>query len=109
MSVRGNKKAQNMVKEIMENFDFHKCHIVMKHLNWCWHFNKTPPTIQELKKSAERNIWDCIERMLNEEKMSYHAPYILSTGGFKVTTGKNRYGQLDFVNLEFVLTDWDSN
>jgi len=46
---------QKMIDEIIENFDFAKCHIVMKLLNWEW-AGRGVPTIEDLKISAVKRL-----------------------------------------------------
>jgi hypothetical protein len=45
------KGEQKMVNEIIENFNFQRCHKTMKHLKWSWASNGVP-SIEELKESA---------------------------------------------------------
>jgi hypothetical protein len=35
--------------------------------------------------------------------------YMSSTGGFKAVAIKNKYNHLEFLKLEFVLTEWESD
>jgi len=100
---------QNMIKEIIEEFDFKKCHKVMSTLNWQW-WGQGVPSIERMKESATNRLNDAIEGLLNREtKMSSDIPYIVLSGGFKATAYKNRYGYLDFLKLEFIVTDWETD
>lgn len=100
------KVEQELVDEIIEQFNFEKCKLVMDHLNWTWRFNPQPPTIQELKQSARNRIEDAIEGLKSSKKHSYRDAYVCSSGGLKASVWKNRYGRICDIQLEFVLTDW---
>lgn len=96
-----------MIKDILENFDFLKCHLVMKSLRWVWGLEGTVPTIDMLKESAERRIRDAMD-IAKKGKCS-KSTYYVSSGGLKGSAWSNRYGHVEGVRLEFVLTDWDSD
>ena len=40
---------------------------------------------------------------------SHKSSYFSSSGGLKATTWKNRYGHIEGIRLEFVLTAWDAD
>jgi hypothetical protein len=62
-----------------------------------------------MKESATKRLNDAIEGVLNKENNTRSdVPYTVSSGGFKATAFKNRYGYLDFLKLEFVVTEWES-
>ena len=95
-----------MMFDIINNFDFEKVHRTMKYLNWVWH-PKGIPTVNHLIYGARERIESVIKNCLlnanpNEE-------YISSSGGLKATAIKDDYGQITFLQLEFVLTSWDLN
>jgi hypothetical protein len=46
------KTEQELIDEILEEFNFAKCKVVMDHLHWTWGFNNQVPSIQQLKESA---------------------------------------------------------
>jgi hypothetical protein len=99
---------QNMIKEIIECFNFEKCCMVMNALNWEW-FNQGIPSIETMKQSATNRLNDAIEGVLNRENnIRSDVPYIVSSGGFKATAFKNKYGYLNFLKLEFVVTEWET-
>jgi len=100
------KKEQELIDEILGEFNFAKCKLVMDHLNWTWGFTNQVPTIQELKESALKRIENAIEGLKNSKKWSHHEPYICSSGGLCAYVWKNRYSQICDVKLEFVLTEW---
>ena len=96
-----------MIENILENFDFQKCRKAMKALNWSWHGMNDAPSIESLKKSAEERLRGAIQ--VTKSGDCYKASYFCSSGGLKATAWKNRYGHIEGILLEFVLTDWDSD
>ena len=96
-----------MIQDILENFDFLKCHLVMKSLNWVWGLHGTVPTVDMLKESAERRLRDAMD--IAKKGKCTKSTYYVSSGGLKANAWSNRYGHIQGVNLEFVLTDWDSD
>jgi hypothetical protein len=99
---------KNMIKEIIECFNFEKCHKVMVALDWGW-WGEGTPSIERMKESATNRLNDAIEGVLNRENNTRSdVPYVVSSGGFKATAYKNRYGYLDFIKLEFVVADWEA-
>jgi hypothetical protein len=102
------KKEYELIIEILENFDFDKCEKVMKHLNWTWWNNSNSPTVQELRESAKQRIEDSIINLKKEEKWHYSQPYMSSSGGVCAHVWKNRYGKICNIQLQFILTEWDT-
>ena len=100
------KKEQELIDEILEQFNFAKCKLVMDKLNWTWGFNNQVPSIQQLKESARDRIESAIEGLKSSKKWTHHQPYMSSSGGLCVHVWKNRYGQICDIKLEFVLTEW---
>jgi hypothetical protein len=100
------KTEQELIDEILEEFDYAKCKLVMDHLNWTWGFNNQVPSIQQLKESARDRIESAIEGLKSSKKWTHHQPYMSSSGGLCVHVWKNRYGQICDIKLEFVLTEW---
>lgn len=102
-------KETKMIDDIIENFDFSKCYDVMKLLNWQWR-NEGIPTIDDMKSSAVNRLRNAIEGVKDKgNKMPSDCEYHCSSGGFKGTAWKNRYGHIEGIRLEFVLTEWDSD
>lgn len=100
------ESVENMINNIMENFDFHKCYLAMKSLKWTWGLGNQPVTVEMLKETARCRMEDTV-KYANENKQSHNSPYWTSSGGLKCTVWKNRYGHICQMNLEFVLTDWE--
>ena len=100
------ESIENMIENIMENFDFHKCYITMKFLKWRWGLQNEPVTIERLKEAARNRMEDTV-RYARETEGSPNSPFYTSTGGLKCTVWKNRYGHIVQINLEFILTEWE--
>ena len=75
--VRRNKKLDiikgNIKDEIFETIDFEKIHNHMVNVGWVWTTSGGVPTIQEIKKTLEKLIYETIDKKTT-----------ISTGGFKV-------------------------
>ena len=99
-------RHQKMMFDIINNFDFLKVHLVMKSLNWVW-YPKGVPTVDDITFSARERIESVIKNCLLDANPDQE--YISSSGGLKATAIKNDYGQITFLELEFVLTSWDVN
>jgi hypothetical protein len=99
-------RHQKMMFDIINNFDFQKVHDVMNHLDWAWYPYGTP-TVDELRFAARERIESVIKNCLLDAKPDQE--YISSSGGLKATAIKDDYGQITFLELEFVLTSWDLN
>lgn len=105
-----NKKVrdeQRMVQQIMDNFDWQKCHTTMSAIGWEWFFVGVP-TIDDLKECAKKLMEKSIEGVKNPE-IKFDTYYFTSTGGLKAIAWKNKYGHITQVELEFVLTSWESD
>jgi len=96
-----------MIEEILDNFDFEKCNRVMTSLGWTWGLNTYSPTISDLKISAEARLKNAIE-LAKKDKCS-KSTYFSSSGGLKGNAWVNRFGHVEALRLEFVLTDWDTD
>jgi hypothetical protein len=100
---------EKMIEDVLEHFDFDKCQYVMKQLNWQW-FGRGIPTIDELKYSARQRLESAIAGALDrKDTLPLNSYYFSSSGGLKATAWRNRYWHLEAINLEFVLTEWDSD
>lgn len=100
---------EKMIGEIIQEFDFEKCHKAMTALNWGW-FSVGVPTIDMLKSSAIHRLRSAIDGVKDKENgLSVNETYFSSSGGLKGSAWKNRYGHVTGIKLEFVLTEWDSD
>lgn len=95
-----------MMFDILNHFDFLKVHLVMKFLNWTW-YPKGVPTVDDITFSARERIESVIKNCLLDGQP--HQEYFVSSGGLKATAIKDDYGQITFLELEFVLTSWELN
>jgi hypothetical protein len=100
------EKHLRMIANIINEFDFEKVHKAMKCLGWTW-FGVGCPTIDQLRNSARHRLDSAIKGCLADGKPDIE--YIVSSGGMKATAYKNDYGQITFIQLEFILTSWESD
>jgi hypothetical protein len=100
------KRHQQMMFDILNNFDFQKVHDTMKCLNWTW-YPKGIPTADYIVFSAREKIESVIKNCLLDAKPDQE--YFVSSGGLKATAIKDDYGQITFLELEFILTSWELN
>jgi hypothetical protein len=99
---------QKMIDDIIDNFDFEKCHLVMTKLKWSW--IRGIPTVDDLKRAAIERMEQAIKGALDKNDiLPLNSYYFSSSGGLKATAWRNRYGHLEAINLEFVLAEWDSD
>lgn len=100
---------EKMIEDVLEHFDFDKCHYVMTKLRWFW-IGRGVPTIEDLKHSARQRLECAIKGATDKkDRLPLNSYYFCSSGGLKATAWRNRYGHLEAINLEFVLTDWESD
>jgi len=100
------ERHQKMMFDIMNNFDYDRVRSVMKHLEWEW-YGKGVPTVDDIRFAARERIESVIKNCLLDANPNEE--YISSSGGLKATAIKDGYGQITFLQLEFVLTSWDLN
>jgi hypothetical protein len=100
------ERHQRMMFDILNNFDYDKVRIVMKHLEWEW-FGKGVPTVDDIRFSARERLETVIKNCLLDANPEQE--YFVSSGGLKATAIKDDYGQITFLQLEFVLTSWELN
>ena len=105
------EKFQSLIDDVMDNFDFHKVHKVMKFLNWKWAFTEGGvPEVWELKKEARRLLTDCLYELIKNGEDNWS----IATGGFcaRATNYKEaEAGEDGFrigLKLSFELEDWDA-
>jgi hypothetical protein len=100
------ERHQKMMFDIMNNFDYDRVCGVMKHLEWEW-YDKGVPTVDDIRFAARERIESVIKNCLLDANPNEE--YFVSSGGLKATAIKDDYGQITFLELEFVLTSWDLN
>ena len=98
-----------MIDDIMDNFDFDRVQTAMEALDWQW-AGKGIPSIDELKETAVYLLKGASRLRLGEYLDSYWEEGIInSTGGFQATAycDKNKT-KITALDLKFVLEHWDS-
>jgi hypothetical protein len=83
--------------------------VTMSALGWTWGMNPTPPTIEDLKRTGERIMRGAIDGAIKCKNLNESEGYIYATGGFKATAYRNRYKTITSVQLEFIVTSWESD
>lgn len=97
-----------MIEDIIQNFNFRKCYLTMKLLNWTWGLeDRSVPSIERLKRSAIDRLKNAIE--VAKQGKCFKSTYFSSSGGLKASAFVNRYGYIENLILEFVLTEWESD
>ena len=100
------KIEAQMIDDVIENFDFLRCHYVMKFLNWCWvHNDNKVPTIDELKSESKKRFESAIS-LSKKRTRGRSNEGVVSSGGLKATAITNSHKHLTWLELEFILTDW---
>ena len=105
-----NKKEQELVDEVFENFDFDEVHKVMKLMKWKWvsHNGFEIPSLERIKSSARARIEGAIECAKNSKRKTKDTEFFSSSGGLKASAWKNSYGQITNIQLQFTLTEWQA-
>jgi hypothetical protein len=103
--------VEDMIDEIMEEFNFGKVESVMYHLNWRWagEYNRTP-NIDELRERAQELLESAAKSRLGDYIDEHHELGIISaTGGFNATAWCNEAKtEITGLKLEFIVADWDT-
>jgi hypothetical protein len=110
-SVKQKLTVEDMIDEIMEEFDFARVRKAMVALDWKWGGSDYRiPNIDELREAAERLLRGAAESRLGGYRDEHHEVGIISaTGGFKATAWCNEAKtEIAGLKLEFIVTDWDS-
>lgn len=86
---------QQLIDEILDQFDFQKVKKVMDALNWKWAMGTEShvPDIPELRKQAREMLWDLIR---SKDRM-------IKSGGLVVEKDYD-----DILELRFEVTSWDT-
>ena len=98
-----------MKEEILNEFDFPRVILTMKALNWTWGMQPSVPSIDELKRSSERLIDGAVKGAIASKKLSEGEAYIYASGGFKVSAYRNRFKAITAIQLEFIVTSYESD
>lgn len=103
--------VEDMIDEIIYEFNFDKVESIMFHLNWKWGGSDCrTPHIDELRETAERLLGGAAESRLGAYIDEHHKVGITnSTGGFKATAWCNEAKtEITGLKLEFIVTNWES-
>ena len=105
------EKFQSLIDDVMDSFDFHKVHKVMKSLNWQWAFTDNGvPEVYELRREARRLLEECLYEMIKHGEDNWS----ITTGGFfaRATNYKETEVEDDEfhlgLKLSFEVEDWDA-
>lgn len=99
--------VENMIEEILNNFDFEKVQKVMNFLDWTW-FSCGRPQIHHLKGTAQQ-LMHCAVDGVRKKCKNVNEPYFCATGGFKATAYRNVFNHLIHIQLEFIVSDWETD
>ncbi len=99
-----------MVDDIMDEFNFAKVQSAMRHLEWKW-AGVGIPTIDDLRKEAERLLRGAAEARLGAYKNTHWEQGIINgTGGFQAMAFCNEdKTKIIGLDLKFVLAEWDES
>jgi hypothetical protein len=81
----------------------------MKALGWTWGMQTTAPTVEDLKRTAEYLLRGSIDGAIKSRDLREWEGYLHATGGFKATAYRNRHKHIVSVQLEFIVTQWESD
>lgn len=104
------EQHEKMINDIIRNFNFEKCRTVMLFLGWEWGLAPSRvPEIKDMEKTARYLLDGAIDGCIKDKKCRPGVTYMNATGGFKAEAIKNKYGRLEYLQLEFILTEWDTD
>ena len=109
--VKQKSTVEDMIDEIMEEFDFVKVERIMFHLNWKWGMSTYRiPNIDELRERAQELLESAAQsRLYNFIEQHHELGVIHQTGGFKATAWCNEAKtEITGLRLEFIVADWDT-
>jgi hypothetical protein len=98
-----------MVDDILNEFDFEKVHDTMVALDWKWaSTHPSVPSIRDLKDTA-RQLLIKVYQLRKDDYNNTHpeVPVQVATGGFRAIALCNEDGVVDFLKLEFIITEWE--
>jgi hypothetical protein len=98
-----------MVDDILNEFDFEKVHDPMVAIDRKWASPQMAvPSIRELKDTARYLLINVYNMRQGEYKDTHHeVPVTCGTGGFRATALCNEDQVVDFLKLEFIITEWE--
>jgi hypothetical protein len=91
------QNEEQIIEDILDEFDFAKAQEVMECLQWVWHdAEHGVPTIGQMRKQARYLMKSCIG----------HHTFTTATGGLHVH--KETYSEKPYYRLQFVVTEWNN-
>ena len=99
----------NMIQQVMENFDFERVYLTMRALNWTWGLDTRSPQMEDLKRTAEYLLRGSINGAIKSKDLKPWEGYLNATGGFKATAFRNGYKRIVNLELEFIVSSWDTD
>ena len=87
---------EQIIEDILDEFDFSKVQEVMEALHWTWHDSDGTPTLGQLRKKARFLLKEC----MNVPEFS------TATGGFWAS--KKTFDGQPYYRLQFVVANWDN-
>lgn len=94
------KFREEIISEIINDFDFDKVEKVMKFLNWHYYTGRVP-TVYELIKVSTELLHDAFDGLCLHDTRTYS----VKSGGFEASMRKVENGVEE--GLSFILTDYD--
>jgi hypothetical protein len=109
-STKSIKSEQQLVANIMSNFNFNKVHQVMGSLKWKWATSEgyKVPTVVELRRKAKKELTTAISYAKSKNhNNTENIPLILESGGFKVIAFVSKdYTKIEVLELQFIVEKW---
>ena len=97
------KSREQLIDEIVENFNWDKVYRTMEALNWTWVDSEgETPSIGKLITTATRLLRDAYD---GAEKEQY--TYLAGTGGFEAVCFADGEDGMYRLELRFVVASWD--
>ena len=104
------KSDQQLVTNIMANFNFNKVHKTMTALKWKWATTDgyEIPTVVELRRKVKKELITAITYAKSKNhNNTYDIPFELESGGFKVIAFVNKeYTKIEILELQFIVEKW---
>lgn len=88
------------ISECVSEIDWDMIHNCMKLCNWTWIRCNGVPNVEELKKTAKKQLIKTVEESIKDEESCS-----ISCGGIK-TTCEIIEGKVSKLKVEFILDDW---
>ena len=109
------EQIQDIIDDIIDNFDFEKVHKVMEFLNWQYWDDSVKgqhvPDIHELRAAARRRIKDALREIekTNQLRMTYDSGGFVATVEIDPDNIENEdLKKHIFISLSFVLEGWNN-